>query len=213
MGLLIIGVLAVFMTGTQPKEEPPVAIGAMRDSHKKDVSQSNQETAPKPQSKMGQKANPKDAPQTEALPTSANSNHLNPKEAEEFVTWWLGGAMDYSAASAEKNRQKAMGWMTEDAAQIFQNAFWNEQIKQGITTGSIVAAFQAISVHATAVNPDGSVVVHVKGSLVMQQSGDPYPKTEHLLTDYLVKKEDEGYRIAGVHSKTFVQTAGQNTYY
>ena len=213
MGLVIIGFLAIFMTGTQSSKEPPISgNGRIKEADKQVQGEAQGQFALegiKSQEKKRQTAS-KDK---QNLDRAAVPGGLKPGDAEEFVKWWIGGAMDFQLQTAEGNRQKAMEWMTPEAAEIFKNSFWNSDIKNGITSGSIVAAFHPVSVSATALNPDGSVVVHVKGSLVMQRAGEAYPNTEHLLTDYLVVKESEGFRIAGVHSKTYEQAATPSSYY
>ncbi|MBI1269700.1 hypothetical protein GC174_04630 [bacterium] len=209
MALVLIGFLAIFMTGTQSTKEPPLS---GKNHNKEAESQVHGQFAQEPlkaSDNNSQKASKAGDNQEKA----AVPGGLKPADAEEFVKWWIGGAMDFQLQTAEGNRQKAMEWMTPEAAEIFKHSFWNSDIKNGITSGNIVAAFHPVSVSATALNPDGSVVVHVKGSLVMQRAGEAYPNTEHLLTDYLVVKESEGFRIAGVHSKTYEQASAPSSYY
>lgn len=225
MGLLIIGFLAVFMTGAQSGKEPTISKTgrqmemdqAMAPNAQPNKGQQNMAQKPG-QQKPNQGQNPmaNSNQPNHANPAqnqvAANPNHLSPAEAVEFVKFWIGGAMDYHANTAEKNREKALAWMTEDAAQAFKATFWTRELKHGITSGSIIAHFQTISVQATAVNPDGSVVVHVRGSVAMQMDGHA-PGTEHLMTDYLVKKEANGLRIAGVHNKTYIQASSPTSSY
>lgn len=209
MALVVIGFLAIFMTGTQSTKEPPIS---GNNRNKEAESQAHGQFAQEPLKASDSKSQ-KASKARENQEKAAVPGGLKPADAEEFVKWWIGGAMDFQLQTAEGNRQKAMEWMTPEAAEIFKNSFWNSDIKNGITNGNIVAAFHPVSVSATALNPDGSVVVHVKGSLVMQRAGEAYPNTEHLLTDYLVVKESQGFRIAGVHSKTYEQAAAPSSYY
>lgn len=211
LGLLIIGILAVFMTGTQSSSEKssqsaPESMGGPGPAK---AARADSQMSSKDQTKNPESAN---QGQMAAAPT----NSLKPAEAVDFMNWWLGYAMDYQAQSAEKNRTKAMGWMTPEAADTFKSSFWTPEIQQGISNGSIVAAFSPSSVQATALNPDGTIVVHVKGTLVRQMAGQTSPSTELLLTDYLIKKEEQGYRVANVHhinTYDVQQAAAPGSYY
>lgn len=220
MGLLVIGFLSIFMVGANSNKEPEL-ISKRQPAHEEPVKQAPPKAAPKPNTskrtfglKQRQAQQKQMAPNQAAQASQVQPHHIaiKPHEAEEFVKWWMVKGMDYQAHSAQKNRDEAVMWMTEEAANSFQASFWTPELKQGITNGTVVAGFQPVSVQATAVNPDGSIVVHVKGSLAMQIHGQP-ASTEHLLTDYLVKKESEGFRIAAVHNKTFVQAQAPTQHY
>ena len=223
MGLLIIGFLAVFINGAQS--------GKDRGTAEKPINNKNLQVAGAEEGKLplkgiekqaksqdqksasnGQNSEQSQAAAQSQVPNQTAADILNPGEAEDFVKWWVTGAMDFNAETAIKNRKKAMAWMTDEAASIFEQSFWTDELKNGVTQGTIVASFQPVSVHATAVNPDGSVVVHVKGSVAMQVHGQQ-PSTEHLLTDYLVVKKAKGLRIAAVDSKTYVQANNTHYYY
>ena len=133
----------------------------------------------------------------------APASGLTPELATEFVKWWISRAMDYSAATAGKSHAEAFGWMTPPAAQTFQQVFWTPQIAQGITQGRMTAAFQPISVQAEAINPDGTIVVGVTGSLVVQDSAAPV--SQQIVTDFLVRKEKDGLRVSGLYNRTTAQ--------
>ena len=94
--------------------------------------------------------------------------------------------------------------MSPEAVQTFRAAFWNEGVAQGTAGGTLVAAFQPVAVEAEAINPDGSIVITVKGTLVMQYAGQP--STQPIQTDFLVKKESDGLRIAGVFNRAVTQS-------
>lgn len=122
-----------------------------------------------------------------------------PTLASDFVAWWLGSAMDYNAATAQQSHGQAAAWMTPEAAQTFQNTFWTPQIAEAVTTGRLIAAFQPTGVQAQAVNPDGSVVVGVSGTMVIQSGGQPV--VQQFLGSFLVKKDQDGLRVSGVHAR------------
>ncbi len=127
---------------------------------------------------------------------------LQPELAKQFVGWWLTKAMDYQSATAGRSHGEALGWMTPQASQAFQQTFWTPEIASGITQGRIAAAFQPIAVQAEAINPDGSVVVGVSGTLVAQEATNPTPATTQIVCDFLVKREKDGLRIAGLYNRT-----------
>ncbi len=145
------------------------------------------------------------AQQQAMAPTAmpANPNGLSPALATEFVGWWITKAMDYSAATAGKSHAEAFGWMTQQSSSYFQQVFWTPQIAQGITQGRITAAFQPSSVQAEAINPDGSIVVGVTGSLIVQDSATPV--SQQIVTDFLIKKEKGNLRVCGMYNRTVKQ--------
>ncbi len=147
--------------------------------------------------------------QAQAQPTAA-STAVDPKLATEFVQWWLGSALDYSRPKAATNRKAATEWLEASIVEHYQNAFWQPQMVQGIDSGQIVAAFQPVSIQPVAVNPDGSVVVSVKGTFVQQVNG-AHPEQKVILADLLVRKDPEGLRIGGlvVNKYAVVQPAVQ----
>lgn len=135
---------------------------------------------------------------------------VDPKLATEFVQWWLGSALDYSKGKAAANRKVACEWLEASIVENYMNAFWQPQMVQGIDSGQIVAAFQPVSIQPVAVNPDGSVVVSVKGTFAQQVNG-AHPEQKVILTDLLVRKDPEGLRIGGLVVSKFavVQPAVQ----
>ncbi len=136
----------------------------------------------------------------QAKPIKPIGNGLTPSLATEFVTWWINKAMDYSAPTAARSHSEAFGWMTPLASSTFKQVFWTPAIAQGITQGRMTAAFQPVSVQALAFNPDGTIVVTVQGSLVVQDTAAPV--SQQIVTDFLVRKEKEGLRIAAMYNRT-----------
>jgi len=171
LGLVIVGILSIFVGGFATTDDKP-ANKAQRESA---------EQAPS-DSKGG-----------------AEVAKLDPSLATDFVKWWMSGAMDYSAASAAANHEAAFRWMTPEAMSTFRQSLWTPDTATGVAQGLYVAAFQPVSVQAAAVNPDGSVVVTLSGTLVTQASGRPY--SQQLQLDLLVRKETDGLRIAGVYNR------------
>lgn len=130
---------------------------------------------------------------------------LDPALATDFVKWWLGSAMDYQPQSAMQSHQEAFNWATEDVSTAFKQAFWSNEFAQALGQGAVTAAFQPSSVTAQAVNPDGTVVVSVIGTLIVHSNGQP--STSQVLCDFLVRKEEKGLRIAGMYNRTFVASS------
>jgi len=200
MGLVILGILAVFVvpnladgekppqqaSGTVPGSPPP---GALQSSGHDSA------TPPQPsaagQATTGQAAAP------------ANPAAADPTLATEFAKFWMNGAMNYNAQSADASHKEAFKWMTPEAQATFETNFWSPDIANGINSGQLRAAFQPISVQAQAINPDGSVVVVMTGTLVMQQAS-VRPVTHQIVMDLLVRKESENYRIAGLYNRSYV---------
>ncbi len=161
--------------------------------------------------KTAEQAAAEQSRQLKAAPASAQTNQthiapvngLTPTLAAEFVKWWINWAMDYSAATAGRSHESAFQWMTPEAAQQFKSTFWTPQISQSIANQQMSAAFQPASVQAEAINPDGSVVVGVTGSLVVQASSTPI--TQQIVIDFLVRKIGQDCRIAGMYNRTTKQ--------
>lgn len=143
---------------------------------------------------------PVDVPQAPPVEEQqAQSPKLDGNLACDFVKWWLTSAMDYSAANAQTGHSKAFGWMTTEAQQAFKTAFWTPDIAAGIADGRIKAQYTLISVQPVALNPDGSVVVCANGTFIYQSGGQP--TTQQMQTDYLVRKDPAGLRIAGLYNR------------
>lgn len=208
MGLVIIGFVAIFMTGVSESGEsksknteeklPP---GAMMPAEQQAQAQQAQQPGAQPPA-------PQPQSQAQAKPPAPV---LEPNTASDFVKWWIGGAMDFQATTAKKNHEQALMWMTPEAQDTFKQAFWNDAMADGISTGRLVAAFQPVSIGAQAINPDGSVVVSMKGSLVLQVSGQP-ADTRQVVTDFLVRKEEQGLRIAAICNRSYQQAQSPMAY-
>jgi len=125
---------------------------------------------------------------------------VQPKLAADFVAWWLKGAMDYNAASASESHQQAVKWVTPDAGRSFVGAFWTNEIAEAVQTGRMVAGFQPTAVAPIAVNRDGSIVIGVNGTMVVQAGGPP--STQPFAAAFLVRQEKDGLRIAGIDAKS-----------
>lgn len=200
MGLVILGVLAVFVVPNVGNDEKPAGHGA--DGAHGTNAGAPAETAQAVGHGQGAPtaATGAGAPGAAAAP---NPNHVDPKLAEEFVKFWMGGAMDYNTATAANSHKEAAKWMTPEAEQAFQSNFWSPDIANGIASGQLRAAFQPISVQPQALNPDGSIVVALTGTLVLQQS-TVRPVTHQIVMDLLVRKETDSLRIAGLYNRSYV---------
>jgi hypothetical protein len=187
LGLVIVCILGVFVGGFTTKEQAPAS-----------PKRSHLETASEPQS-----------PGATPVSSAYASAQLDPHLATDFVKWWMSGAMDFSQASAIKNHDAAFSYMTPEALQTFRSGFWTPTLAAGVSRGSIVGAFQPISVQADAINPDGSIVVTLQGTLVTQSSG--HPITQQLQMDLLVRKQASGLRIAGIYNR-MIAIPGSSVY-
>lgn len=181
LGLLVILGLGFFMGGLNSREEPALA----RKGAEKEVSGQAQQ------------------------PGGPQAQPLDPKLATDFVTWWLSGAMDYSANMAAENHRQAFAWMTTEAQAAFQTAFWPPDMAEAISSGRMVAAFHVTSVQAEAINPDGSIVVGVTGTLITDIGSQPAP--HQVQADFLVRRIGEDLRIAGVYNRV-VAIPGPSVY-
>jgi hypothetical protein len=181
MGLLIILGLGFFMGGL--------------NSHKEESVQTARADA--------------SGPSEQAAPKQSEIQALEPKLATDFVTWWLSGAMDYSANLSAENHKQAFAWMTPDAQAAFEAALWPPGMSDAIVSGKLVAAFHLVSVQAAAINPDGSVVVGVNGTLVTDTGGQPV--THQVTSDFLVRRSSDGLRVAGVYNRV-VPLPGPSVY-
>jgi len=194
-GLVIVGILAIFVGGFGGGATDRIASGPRDDRQKSQASSLNEgENSANPA--LSGPAKPQaaaSAPQT--------STKLEPVLAAQFVSWWLGTAMDFNPQTALKNRQQALAWVSPDVAPSYQAAFWPPEIQDGVLSGRLHGSYTPTSVQAIASNPDGSVVVQVNGQLVLQQG--PRPAVQQLSTDYLVKREAGGLRISGLYNRIY----------
>ena len=211
LGLFVIGVVAIFMCGgndgdQSEKRRPSASEVAEQQAQQQQAQQQQMQ-------QMQQAAQMQQQQQQAAQPQAAPGKpSLDPTTAEDFVKWLVGGAFDYSRALAQKNHEEAYKWMTPEAKATFENAFWPPQIAQSVASGVLVGSFQPVSVQAQAINPDGTVVVSMKGTLVMQMSGGQ-PDVRQIFTDFLVRKEPQGLRIAAIYNRTLYQTSAVPTTY
>ncbi len=205
MGLVILGVLAVFVVPNVGNDEKPPGHGSNAANAPPESAQAvgqgqghlTQGVATNPEgATLGGAA----APGAAAAP---NPNQVDPKLADQFVKFWMGGAMDYNTATAAQSHKEAAKWMTPEAQQAFESNFWSPDIANAIASGQLRGAFQPISVQPQALNPDGSIVVALTGTLVLQQS-TVRPVTHQIVMDLLVRKESEGLRIAGLYNRSYV---------
>jgi hypothetical protein len=156
-------------------------------------------TTPQP----GNQAQPAGASAQPAAPAPI----LEPKLAVDFVRWWLTMALDYSITSPA-NHKKAMAYAKPSVAKIFSQSFYTQEVMQGVANGTLAGAFEPVTVQAIAINPDGSVVVSVIGTLSMQSSGSQ-PVSQSLVLEFLVEKDPEGVHMAGFFNKTISQAPAQ----
>ncbi len=134
-----------------------------------------------------------------SLVSNYKGGKLTPDLAVAFVKWWIRQSMDFTPNSAAQSHQAADHWMTPGAAKSFDAAFWNPQLANQVTSGSTVGAFQPISVVAKAINPDGSLVVNVTGTLVLQMGSRP--SSHQIQMDVLVCKDSTGLRVSGFYNR------------
>ena len=178
LGLVIVGVFGIFVGGFSGHEDRPVKATETPQAVQPAAERASAGTSP----------------------SYGATDPLDASLASEFVKWWIGGAMDYSAGTAAKSHESAFRWMTPEAQSIFQATFWPSDLATGIAQGQIVGAFQPVCVQAEAINPDGSVVVGVSGTLVLQATGRP--TTQQIFADILVRKEQAGLRVAGLYNRS-----------
>jgi hypothetical protein len=138
----------------------------------------------------------------------AAAEGLTPQLASDFVRWWISKSMDYRMDTAAASHKEAVGWMLPDAASAFEQLYWGDHIKQGISSGQIVGSFQPVSIMPLATNPDGTVVVTAVGTLVIQQSGQQ-PAAQQITMDFLVKKSGDGCRIAAFFNRAVAPVAAR----
>lgn len=143
---------------------------------------------------------------SQAQAGQAAAEGLTPQLASDFVRWWISKSMDYRMDTAAASHKEAVGWMLPDAASAFEQLYWGDHIKQGISSGQIVGSFQPVSIMPLATNPDGTVVVTVVGTLVIQQSGQQ-PAAQQITMDFLVKKSGDGCRIAAFFNRAVAPVA------
>lgn len=180
LGLVIVGLFGIFVGGFSGGREDRPAVKA--ESH--------------------EAAQPTVAKSSVSAPASsyAATDPLDASLATDFVKWWISGAMDYSANGSAKSHASAFHWMTPEAQSIFEANFWPNDLAAGIAHGQIVGAFQPVSVQPEAINPDGSVVVLMSGTLVLQSTGRP--TTQQIFADVLVRKDQSGLRVAGLYNRS-----------
>jgi len=199
MGLVVLGIVAFFMSGMTAKSEDPYR-------HSRHAAEESAEPGEKGESQPAGKTpqaaeKPEQAQEHPATPAAqaANAETIDPKLATDFINWWIGQSMDFAPQSAQQSHKTAFEWMSPEAASAFQQNYWSPDIANGVLSGRVIAAFQPARVQTLALNPDGSIVVRVVGSLVYQSGGPP--STQQLLADFLIRREESGLRIVGMYCR------------
>lgn len=220
LGLVIIGILGIFFTGTSQNGERKHSARTVSQQAQEGAEQDGQEAGGQAQGQgqgqvhalgqaqgqgrqTGQAGLGQSQGQGQNQTQGQNQDGLTANVARDFVRWWLTKAMDYKQPSATASHDEAFAWTNPETKQKFETLFWADHIKQGIAGGTIAADFQPISVTPMAINPDGSVVVTVVGTLCMQQNGQ-MPASQQLTMDFLVKKVGGDCRIADFYNKLVV---------
>ncbi|MBI4534383.1 MAG: hypothetical protein HY711_10610 [Candidatus Melainabacteria bacterium] len=139
----------------------------------------------------------------QAPSVEAKEPKVEPSLAADFVRWWLNGAMDFAPATAQESHQLAFAWMTPDAQSAFQTYFWTPETASAVANGQLVASFHPTSVLSEAINPDGSVVVGVAGTLVVDSGAQPV--LHQMTADFLVVRNQDGLRVAGINNRLVPQ--------
>lgn len=173
MGLVIIAILGIFVGGFTSSE------------HKEN----------KPAASSGAGAPPVNGTPVPASQTS----DLDPKLASSFTTWWLARAMDYDRASTEQSHSEAAAWLDPEATTPYQSIFWSPDLASRVTSGSATARFTLQTAQPVAINPDGSIVVTVAGTMMLELGGPPAPQP--FTCDFLVRREADGLRIASIYNR------------
>lgn len=211
MGLVILGVLAVFVVPNVGNDEKAPGHNSSDPNAPPQLGESGGWGGGGHGQPGAQTATQEGTPGAQGAPTAQGTpaaaapvdpNALTPTLATDFVKYWMGGAMDYNTASAAQSHKEAAKWMTQESAQAFETNFWSPEIANGIASGQLRGAFQPISVQAQAVNPDGSIVVKMTGTLVLQQAS-VRPITHQIVMDLLVRKEGENCRISGLYNQSY----------
>lgn len=197
-GLVIVGILAIFVGGFGGGNSGDRIATGPRDQRVRQSGGNGSSEAMPPerqaQPPQAQKAEKPKAPAKPAPPAK-----LEPSLATQFIGWWIAKGMDFNPQSAVANRQEAANWVVPEVQPNYQAAFWPPEIAESILSGRVRGQFTPTSVQAIASNPDGSIVVNVTGQLCLQQG--PRPVIQHLSTDYLVKRDSSGLRIAGLFNR------------
>ncbi len=211
MALIAIGIIGIFFTGVNHSEKPESVqsrrLGGLPNGP------SGQAQGGQAQGQAGGAQATGAQAGSQAQAGQANSGQaaaegLTPQLASDFVRWWISKSMDYRMDTAAANHKEAVGWMLPDAASAFEQLYWGDHIKQGISSGQIVGSFQPVSIMPLATNPDGTVVVTVVGTLVIQQSGQQ-PAAQQITMDFLVKKSGDGCRIAAFFNRAVAPVAAR----
>jgi len=227
-GIVIVAILGIFFTGVSNKDSGGHRFiskqGQPKEGGQEEEGGEGQEAAEKGQSPgqgegqgqgqgqsqgQGQVANASQAggqaqQQGAAGQPAAAPPKLAPSLAVDFVRWWLTMALDYSVNTGAANHKKAMSYAKPQVARTFSDGFYTQDVIARVANGTLAGSFQPATVQAVAINPDGSVVVTVIGTLSMQSSGSQ-PVSQSLVLEFLVSKDNEGCRMTGFFNKTISQ--------
>lgn len=213
-GLVIVGFLAIFVGGFGGGHSEHRLAGRkdLRQDEQAKLEQNQTRPEAQPQQQQQPQAQPQNvtkAPAQPDPPNPAGVTRIEPTLATQFMEWWVIRAMDFNPQTAFKSRQEAMSWIVPEAMDKYKEAFWPPEISDGIASGKIQGSFTLASVKPVASNPDGSIVVNVGGNLVLAEGQKPV--VQQLSTDYLIRRETGGLRVAGLFNRAvLLSSAGAN---
>lgn len=228
MGLIIMMIVAVFVTGGQKdpngarlfskrygagqEAELPEEGGEQPANANKMPNQTGGQNQMAGQNQQNGQSQQNGQNQQNNLQNIQARPQVTPADAQvatEFIRWWLSKGMDYQQATADASHKEALSWIKPPATDIFVNLFWPAELAANIRSGRQVGNFQIATVTPLAINPDGSVALRVNGVLVLQDTGYA-PRSQPLELNFLVKKEAEGLRIINFYQQAgVISTSGQ----
>ncbi|MBX9937700.1 MAG: hypothetical protein K2Y32_00525 [Candidatus Obscuribacterales bacterium] len=228
MGLIIMMIVAVFVTGGQKdpngarlfskkygagqEAELPEEGGEQPGNANKMQNQAggqNQMAGQNIQNGQSQQNGPNQQNNLQNVQARPQVTPADAQVATEFIRWWLSKGMDYQQTTADASHKEALSWIKPPATDIFVKFFWPAELAANIRSGRQVGNFQIATVTPLAINPDGSVPLRVTGVLVLQDTGYA-PRSQPLELNFLVKKEAEGLRIINFYQQAgMISTSGQ----
>lgn len=132
----------------------------------------------------------KDAPRSSRPTVSAAvTQRPDSNVSRDFVAWWLTDAMDYSD-KANSSRHRAAGWMnSSDVVNSFKTQFWdagdNYQKKR--------LMYKLADCWTIDTNAEGLVRVRTFGVVISDAKKHLF---QFLTVDFLVDRNEDGYRVA-----------------
>lgn len=128
----------------------------------------------------------------------ANYSFTEPLAARSMIEAFLPYSWDLTAGSATQSQERAIECMTPECAQSYRASIWTKEMAAQIEQSGLKSSFTPTKIELAGNKPDGSVVIEVEGTQVLEMEGKGQ-KNRAVKMEYLVKSIGGSMKITGIN--------------